>query len=122
VENPILRLPVSLRLTMLGLALFAVLGRPIHSIWCETHQVGHQLAELGHHEFREESRLEHLLDAQHEHGGHGQLHSDDGGFLADTATVVMLPVVQFVAVLNPLEVVLPDPVQRASVPFRPPIT
>lgn len=120
--NPVLRLPVALRLTMLGLALFMVLARPIHSIWCETHQAGHQLAELGHHEFREESRLEHLLDAQHEHGEHGQLHSDDGSVYADTASVVVLPIVQLVSVLNPQQVVLPDPVQRASVLFRPPIT
>jgi hypothetical protein len=122
VINPLQRLPLALRLTVLGLAMFAVLARPIYAIWCETHQAGHQLADLGHKEFRAESSLEHQLDAGHARGEHGQMHADDGGVYADTASVVTLPVVQTVSVMNPQEIVLPDPVQRVNVLFRPPIT
>lgn len=106
---------------LLGIAVFAVLARPIYGIWCETHQVGHQLAELNHHEFREESNLELQLDADHAHGEHGQVHSDDGGVYAHTAQVVRLPVVQFISVMNPQQVAVPDPVHRVSVLLRPPI-
>lgn len=114
-------LPFALRLGVLGLAMVSVLARPMYSTWCETHQVGHELAELGHEQFRPDSSMERELDAEHARGEHGLLHSDDGGVYADTAAVVTMPVVQFVSVMNPQEIVLPDPVQRASRLFRPPI-
>ena len=115
------RLPFALRLTVLGLAMFSVLVRPMYSTWCETHQVGHELAELSHKQFRPDSTIERELDAQHAHGGHGQLHADDGGVYAVAAVVTATPAVQFISVMNVQEVALPAPVQRINRLFRPPI-
>ncbi len=106
---------------MLGLAMLCVLARPIYSTWCETHQLGHELAQLSHENFRPDSGMERELDAEHARGEHGQLHTDDGGVYAGTTAVVTVPVVQFVSVLNPPALVLPDPVQRIGRLFRPPI-
>jgi len=121
VKHPLRRLPFALRLTMLGLAMFSVLARPMYSTWCETHQVGHELAALSHQQFRPDSSMERELDAEHARGDHGELHSDDGGVYADIAFIVELPVIHFDTVLNPLSVKLPVPVQRIAEPFRPPI-
>ena len=110
-----------MRLTVLGLAMFSVLARPIYSSWCELHQMGHELAQLGHETFRPDSTMERELDAEHARGEHGQLHSDDGGVYAGTAVVATMPAVRIVSVMNPQEIALPDPVQRVSVLFRPPI-
>jgi hypothetical protein len=115
------RLPLALRLALLGLAMFSVVARPMYSIWCETHQLGHELARLSHETFRPDSSIERELDAEHARGAHGQLHSDDGGVYAGTAPVEVMPVVQYLSVLNPPAIVLPDPVQRISRLFRPPI-
>jgi hypothetical protein len=93
----------------------------MYSIWCETHQMGHELAEWSHGQFRPDSNLERELDAEHARGEHGSLHSDDGGVYACAATVLAIPVVQFHSVLNPPAIVPPDPVQRISRLFRPPI-
>jgi hypothetical protein len=121
VFSPVQRLPLALRLTLLGLAMFSVLARPMYSTWCETHQIGHELAELSHEEFRPDSGLERELDVEHARGEHGLLHSDDGGVYAGTAAVVTVPAVHVVSVMNPLKVVLPDPAQRINRLFRPPI-
>ncbi len=110
-----------LRTGALALALLAVLARPMYSTYCETHQLGHQLAALAHENFRPDSGIERQLDAEHAHGAHGLLHSDDGGAYAGIAAVVAVPVVQFDSVLNPPVVELPLPVQRSTNPFRPPI-
>ena len=93
----------------------------MYSTWCETHQVGHELAELAHQEFRPDSNVERRLDAEHARGEHGQLHTDDGGVYAVASVVAIVPAVQFVSVMNPQQVVLPVPVQRSSRLFRPPI-
>ena len=122
VINPIQKLPFVLRVTLLALTLLSVLGRPLYSTLCETHQLGHQLAALGHEKFRPDSPLERQLDAEHARGGHALLHSDDGGVYADTAAVVVLPAVYVESVLNPLVFVPPDPVQRLGRLFRPPIS
>jgi len=121
VINPIQRLPLLLRITLLGLSMLAVLGRPIYSTWCETHQLGHELANRSHEAFRQDSSVEKQLDVDHARGNHGQLHAHDGGVYADIATVVTVPPVYFESVLNPLAVALPSPVQRLARPFRPPI-
>jgi hypothetical protein len=71
--------------------------------------------------FRPDSNIERELDAEHARGEHGLLHTDDGGVYAGTAAVVTVPTVQFVSVLNPPALVLPDPVQRIGRLFRPPI-
>jgi hypothetical protein len=121
VTKPLLHVPVALRLAVLGLAMFSALARPMYSTWCETHQLGHELSALGHEPFRPDSTMERELDAEHARGAHGSLHSDDGGVYADTAAVVTVPVVQIFSVMNPQEIVLPDPVQRIGRLFRPPI-
>ena len=110
-----------LRLGIVTLLLLSVLVRPAYSTWCETHQLGHQLAALGHEKFRPDSSIERQLDAEHARGAHGLLHSDDGGVYADTAAVVSVPVVQIDSVLNPVAVRLPAPVQRIARLLRPPI-
>lgn len=119
--NLVQRAPFAVRLTLLGLAMFSVLVRPMYSTWCETHHLAHTLAELSHEQFRPDSSLERELDVEHARGEHGPLHSDDGGVYAGTAAVVTVPVVQFVSVMNPQEIALPDPVRRVSRLFRPPI-
>jgi hypothetical protein len=121
VTHPLQRLPYALRLTALGLAMLCVLARPMYSTWCETHQVGHELAAHNHEQFRPDSSIERELDAEHARGEHGQLHTDDGGVYAGVAVVQTMPTLQFVAVMNPQEIVLPDPVQRMSRLLRPPI-
>ena len=116
------RLPLVLRISVLGFVLLGVLAKPLYSTWCETHQLGHQLATLGHQQFRPDSRLEQQLDAEHARGAHGSLHaSDDGGGYVGATTVDAVPVVVFDSVLNPPTVMLPAPVQRIARPFRPPI-
>ena len=119
--NPIQRLPLLLRITLLGLSMLAVLGRPIYSTWCEAHQLGHELAALNHEDFRQDSSVEKQLDADHARGDHGLLHAHDGGVYADIAVVVTVPPVYLESVLNPIAVELPSPVQRLARPFRPPI-
>ncbi|HTQ36293.1 MAG TPA: hypothetical protein VMH77_04590 [Steroidobacteraceae bacterium] len=119
--NPIQRLPFALRVTLLAMTMFSVLGRPMYSTWCETHQLGHELAALAHEKFRPDSPLERQLDAEHARGAHGLLHSDDGGVYAGTAAVVAAPAVHVESVLNPLAIVLPAPVQRIGRLLRPPI-
>ncbi len=121
VIRPTRRLRFLLRFCVVGLLLFSVLIRPVYSTWCETHQLGHELAALAHEQFRPDSAAERQLDAEHARGGHGLLHSDDGGVYAVVATVVSVPVVHFDSVLNAPVLELPDPVQRLTEPFRPPI-
>jgi hypothetical protein len=121
VINPIQRLPRLLRISLLGLSMLAVLGRPVYSTWCEYHQLGHELAALEHESFRQDSGMERQLDSEHARGDHGQLHAHDGGVYADIATVVTVPPVYLQSVLNPPVVELPTPVQRVARPFRPPI-
>jgi len=106
---------------LVGVLLLSVLVRPAYSTWCETHQLGHELAALAHEKFRPDSPLERQLDAEHARGAHGLLHSDDGGVYADTAAVVAVPAVQFDSVLNPPSIRLPAPVQRIARLLRPPI-
>ena len=119
---PFKRLPFPLRFTMLVLVLLGVLLKPIYSTWCETHQLGHELAALGHTQFRPDSAIEKQLDLEHARGGHAALHaSDDGGGYVGATTVDVVPVVIFDSVLNPPAIVLPAPVQRIARPFRPPI-
>ena len=119
---PIQRLPILLRITLLGLLMLSVLSKPMYSTWCETHQLSHELAALSHHSFHQDSSAERQLDADHARGAHGSLHSgDQSGAYADIAAVVTVPVVHFDSVLNPLTIALPAPVQRVAKPFRPPI-
>lgn len=107
---------------MLVLVLLGVLVKPIYSTWCETHQLGHMDAALGHVKFRADSAVERQLDAEHARGGHGLLHaSDDGGAYVGIATLDAVPAVIFDSVLNPPAIALPLPVQRITRPFRPPI-
>ncbi|MEJ0098883.1 MAG: hypothetical protein WDO12_03750 [Pseudomonadota bacterium] len=115
------RLWLILRGGVLALALLTVVARPMYSTYCETHQLGHTLAALAHENFRPDSGIERQLDAEHAHGAHGLLHSDDGGAYADIAAVAVVPVVQFDSILNPPVVELPLLVQRSTNPFRPPI-
>ncbi|MEJ0098880.1 MAG: hypothetical protein WDO12_03730 [Pseudomonadota bacterium] len=119
--NPVKRLPLFLRVALLGVLALSVLARPMYSNWCETHQLGHALAALGHEKFRPDSRAELQLDAEHARGGHGALHSDDGGAYAGLPAMTVVPVVYFESMLNPLAVELPVLVQRPDKPFRPPI-
>jgi hypothetical protein len=122
VIRPIKRLPLLLRTSVLGLVLLGVLAKPIYSTWCETHQLGHSLAALGHEKFRADSRVERQLDAEHARGAHGLLHaSDDGGAYVGIAAIDPVPAVTFDSVLNPPSIALPVPVQRITRPFRPPI-
>jgi hypothetical protein len=121
VINPIQRLPRLLRIALLGLSMLVVLGRPIYSTWCETHQLGHELSALKHDGFRQDSSLEKQLDSDHARGDHGLVHGHDGGVYADIATVVTVPPVYVESVLNPIALELPSPVQRLAKPFRPPI-
>ena len=114
-------LPLLLRLGLFALMVLPVLVRPIYSTWCETHQLGHELAALSHHQFRPDSSVERQLDAEHASGAHGMLHSDDGGVYAGVAAVIATPAVQYVSVLNPPVIALPAPVQRLDRLLRPPI-
>jgi hypothetical protein len=114
--------PLLLRIVVLTLVLLGVLIKPIMSTWCETHQLGHDAAALGHYKFRADSPIEHQLDVEHARGAHGLLHaSDDGGAYIGVAIFDALPDVVFHSVLNPPVITLPAPVQRISRPFRPPI-
>lgn len=115
------RLPLLLRLGLLALVALPVLIRPMYSSWCETHQLGHELAALSHQKFRADSGVERELDIEHASGAHGMLHSDDGGVYAGVAAVVAAPAVQFDSVLNPPRIALPAPVQRLDRLLRPPI-
>jgi hypothetical protein len=110
-----------LRTVLLGLALLAVLVRPVYSTWCENHQLGHQLATLSHEQFRADSSVERQLDAEHARGAHGALHSDDGGTYAGVAFIASVPTPQFVSMPVPVFMALPSPGQRITRPFRPPI-
>jgi hypothetical protein len=119
---PFRPLPPPLRLTVLALVLLGVLVKPIYSTWCETHQLGHTVAALGHEKFRPDSAVERQLDAEHARGAHGLLHaSDDGGAYVGIAAIDPVPAVIFDSVLNPPSIALPVPVQRIARPFRPPI-
>ncbi|MEO8314639.1 MAG: hypothetical protein ABI645_07565 [Pseudomonadota bacterium] len=83
----------------------------------------HTLAALGHGKFREDSRAERNLDADHASGAHGLLHGgDQGGDYANIATVMPMPAIYFDSVLNPPSTELPIPVQHVTKPFRPPIS
>ena len=120
--RPLKHLPLLLRISVLGLVLLGVLAKPIYSTWCETHQLGHTVATLGHEKFRPDSVVERQLDAEHARGGHGLLHaSDDGGAYMGVAVIDPVPAVIFDSVLNPPSIALPVPVQRVVRPFRPPI-
>jgi len=121
VAAPIQRLHILLRLSLLALALLSVVGRPLYSTWCETHQLGHALAAIDHQQFRQDSRAERQLDEEHARGAHGLLHNDDGGVYADIATVVAVPDVHYDSVMNPPLMQLPAPAQRIARLLRPPI-
>jgi hypothetical protein len=112
---------LALRIALLGLALLAVLVRPVYSTWCENHQLGHEFASLAHEQFRADSSVERQLDAEHARGAHGALHSDDGGTYAGVAFIAPVPMPQFVSMPAPVFVALPSPEQRVTRPFRPPI-
>jgi hypothetical protein len=110
-----------LRISLLGLTLLTVVGRPLYSTWCETHQLGHELASFNHEVFRQDSSSERALDADHASGGHGMLHASDQATYADIASAVTVPDVHFDSVPHLVVTELPDPVQRISRLFRPPI-
>jgi hypothetical protein len=122
VTRPLHRLPILLRITLLGLLMLSVLSRPLYSTWCETHQLSHELTALSHQNLHQDSRAERQLDADHARGAHGSLHGgDQGSTYADIVAVVTVPAVHFDSVLNPLTTQLPVPVQRVAALFRPPI-
>jgi hypothetical protein len=119
---PIQRLPIFLRASLLGLLMLAVVCKPLSSLVCETHQLGHLLAAAGHASFHDDSIAELQLDADHARGDHGLVHArDQGGAYADIAAVVTLPVVHFESVPVALPTELPVPAQRVTRLFRPPI-
>lgn len=113
---------ILLHLSLLGMVMLAVVGRPLYSSWCVTHQLGHTLGAFSQEKFREDSSAERQLDAEHASGAHGQLHGDDvGGEYADIATAMAVPAVYFDSVPNPYLTELPVPVQHVTNPFRPPM-
>jgi hypothetical protein len=116
------RLPVILRASLLGLLMLAVVGRPLSSLVCETHQLGHLSAASSQASSHVDSLAELQLDADHANGAHGLLHgSDKGGTYADIAAVVTLPIVRFESVPVSMPTELPVTVQPATRPFRPPM-
>jgi len=113
---------ILLRISLLGMLLLTAVGRPMYSTWCETHQLGHELAALNHEEFRQDSTLERQLDAEHARGAHGLLHAGDEATYADIAAVVTVPDVFYDSMSSsPPVTQLPDLAQRVARLFRPPI-
>jgi hypothetical protein len=116
------RLPVFLRASLLGLLMFAVVGKPMASSVCEVHQLGHVLAALSHVQFQDNSDAERQMDSEHASGAHGLLHGgDQGGTYADIAAVVTIPVIRFESEPIALPAESPLPPQQVSRLFRPPI-
>jgi hypothetical protein len=116
------RLPVFLRASLLGLLMFAVVGKPMASSLCEIHQLGHVSAVLSHVQFHIDSVAERQMDSEHASGAHGLLHGgDEGSTYADIAAVVTLPVVHFESDPISLPAESPLPPQQVSRLFRPPI-
>jgi hypothetical protein len=116
------RLPAILRASLLGLLMLAIAFKPMSSLVCETHQLGHLLAAASHESFHEDSAAELQLDADHANGGHGLLHAGDhGGTDAGIPAVVTVQVVRLESALICLPTALPVPVQHVTNPFRPPI-
>jgi hypothetical protein len=115
-------LPFLMRAGLLGVLLLSVVGKPISSTWCETHQLVHTISALSHDHFHNDSDAERQLDAEHASGAHGSLHAgDQGGTYADIAAVVTVPQVRFETmwIASPLE--LPAPSQHITRLLRPPI-
>jgi hypothetical protein len=83
--------------------------------------LGHELASLAHERFRADSSAERQLDAEHAHGAHGALHSDDGGTYAGVPFIAPAPLLQTLSMPAPVFAALPSPEQRLARPFRPPI-
>jgi hypothetical protein len=115
-------LPVLLRAGLLGLLLLAVVGKPISSTWCETHQLVHTISALSHDHFHRDSVGERQLDADHAKGVHGSLHAgDQGSTYADIAAVVTVPEVRFESMWITVPAETPVPSQPIARLFRPPI-
>jgi hypothetical protein len=115
------RLPILLRASLLGLLMLAVVGKPMTSSMCVTHQLGHTLSASGHGHFHHDSGAERQMDSDHANGAHDLLHGGDHGTYADIAAVITLPVVRFESDVILLPTELPAPLKHVARPFRPPI-
>jgi hypothetical protein len=116
------QLPFPLRAGLLGLLMLSLVGKPISSTWCETHQLVHEISALSLDHFHADSAAERQLDAEHASGAHGLLHGgDQGSTYADIAAVVTVPEVRFESMWISAPMELPVPSQHIARLFRPPI-
>ena len=116
------RLPYLLRAGLLGMLLLSVVGKPISSTWCETHQLVHAISALSLDHFHSDSDAERQLDADHARGAHGSLHAgDQGSTYADIAAVVTVPEARFESMWVAPPAELPVPSQHVTRLLRPPI-
>jgi hypothetical protein len=119
---PIHRLPILVRLSLLGLLMLAVAFKPMSSLVCDTHQLSHMLAATGLVSLHQDSAAQMQLDADHAKGAHGLLHDgDESSAYVGFSAEVTVPVVRFEPVAISLPTELPVPVQHVTKPFRPPI-
>jgi hypothetical protein len=116
------RLPFLLRAGLLGILMLSVVGKPISSTWCETHQLVHGISALSQDHFHADSAAERQLDAEHASGAHGLLHGgDQGSTYADIAAVITVPDVRFESMWVAPPMALPAPTRHVAKLFRPPI-
>ena len=116
------RLPACLRASLLGLLMLAIACKPLASLVCETHQLGHLLAAAIHVPYHHEGTAELQMDADHASGAHGLLHAGDhSGTDAGVPAQVTVKVFRFEAARLSLPMALPSPQWRIAKPFRPPI-